>query len=67
MNEYLVDEDDLKDEDEFVDLETGYSDTTQQAVPSRRTSAFTDSARKRLELLMEERRLRDELEDFLDI
>lgn len=67
MNEYDVDDEDLKDEDEFSDLEAAYTESTQNTIASQREHAFTASPRKRLELLMEERRLRDELEDFLDI
>ncbi len=59
MSELFEDEEDsdLTADDEFVETEDVIADNELHP---------TVDARKRLESLMEERRLRDELEDFLD-
>jgi len=60
MSELFDDEEEDKElstEDAFVDVEEVILDNRQRP---------TSDARKRLENLLEEKRLRDELDDFLD-
>jgi len=67
MSDYFVDDVEVNDEDEFVDPEQELVDLNASQSETDKLSAFTTSPRKRLEQLMEERRLRDELEDFIDL
>ena len=62
----LYDDVELIDEDEFVDADQLLGNS-----PGKKTTCFdstviADNARQRLEQLLEEKRLRDELDDFLD-
>ena len=61
MSELFEDEEEKESiaEDEFVEVEEVVSNSRQQQRPNA-------DARRRLENLLEEKRLRDELEDFLD-
>ncbi|MCC5791731.1 MAG: hypothetical protein JJT82_03870 [Legionellaceae bacterium] len=62
----LYDEVELLDEDEFVDADQLLGDGPRNKVHSLSSASVVDSARRRLEQLLEEKRLREELDDFLD-
>ncbi len=67
MSDYFVDDVEVNDEDEFVEPEQELVDLNAAHADTGKLAAFSTSPRKRLEQLMEEKRLRDELEDFLDL